>query len=89
MRGFSCESKSVTATPDIWNPVRPAQEQRIGSSCSAFPACTGVIDPIARAIELAKCWLVDRLCGPFPETPSDRAIRERGDLRFTSGPDDP
>jgi hypothetical protein len=41
------------------------------------------IDPLATAIELARCRLVDWWCGPFPETPSDRAIRERGDRRFT------
>jgi hypothetical protein len=45
------------------------------------------VDPVAGAIELARCWLVDRLCGPFPETPTDRAIRERGDRRFTDDPD--
>ena len=38
------------------------------------------------AIELAKRWVVDRLCRPFPETEVDRAIRERGDLRFTDDP---
>jgi hypothetical protein len=27
------------------------------------------VDPIMNVVELAKCWAVDRLCGPFPETP--------------------
>jgi hypothetical protein len=45
------------------------------------------IDPVASAIELAKCRLVDWLCGPFPETPADRPIGERGDRRFTNDPD--
>jgi hypothetical protein len=40
------------------------------------------IDPIVDAVELVKCWVVDRLCGPFPEQPADRAIREAGDWRF-------
>ena len=39
------------------------------------------VDTIITAVELAKCWVIDRLCGPIPET--DRAIRERGDRRFT------
>jgi hypothetical protein len=47
------------------------------------------IDRLAGAVELARCWIVDRLCGPFPETPTDRAIRERGDRRFTDDPDSP
>jgi hypothetical protein len=37
------------------------------------------VDVVANAIELAKCWIVNRLRGPFPETPTCRAIRERGD----------
>jgi hypothetical protein len=45
------------------------------------------LDFIANALELAKCWVVDRLCGPFPETPTDRAIRDRGDERFADKPD--
>jgi len=45
------------------------------------------VDPVANAIERVKCWLIDRICGPFPETSTDRAIRERGDPRFTSDPD--
>jgi hypothetical protein len=40
-------------------------------------------DPAASAVGLMKCWLADRLHGPFPETPTDRAIRERGDRHFT------
>jgi hypothetical protein len=47
------------------------------------------VDPIACAVELAKCRLVDWLCGPLPETPTDRAIRERGDRRFTDDPNPP
>jgi hypothetical protein len=47
------------------------------------------IDPIANAVEIARCWVVDRLCGPFPETPTDVAIRERGDRRFTDDPNQP
>jgi hypothetical protein len=47
------------------------------------------IDPIVDAVEAVKCWFVDALCGPFPETPTDRAIGERGDRRFTYGPDPP
>jgi hypothetical protein len=45
------------------------------------------IDPVTSAIEFARCRLVDWLCGPFPETPIDRAIGERGDERFTDKPD--
>jgi hypothetical protein len=44
------------------------------------------VDPVAGAVELVKCWLADMLCGQFPETPTDRAIRER-DRRFTDDPD--
>jgi hypothetical protein len=32
------------------------------------------VDPVVGAVELVKCWLADRLYGPFPETPIDRAI---------------
>jgi hypothetical protein len=45
------------------------------------------VDPIVDAVELVKCWIVDRLCGPFPETPTDRAIRKAGDRCFCD--DDP
>jgi hypothetical protein len=45
--------------------------------------CWRAVDPVVDLIELAKCWIVDRLYGPFPETPTDRAIRERGDRRFS------
>jgi DNA-binding sugar fermentation-stimulating protein len=38
--------------------------------------------PVVGAVELMKCWVVDRLCGTFPDTPTDRAIRERGDRHF-------
>ena len=41
------------------------------------------VDTITAAVELAKCWVIDRLCGPFPETETDRAIRERRDRRLT------
>jgi hypothetical protein len=44
------------------------------------------VDLVAGALALARCWLLDRLCGPFPETPTDRAISERGDRRFTDDP---
>jgi hypothetical protein len=42
------------------------------------------VDPVSSALELGKCWLVDRLYVPFPETPIDRSIQERGDQRFTA-----
>jgi hypothetical protein len=44
------------------------------------------IDPLAYAVELARCRLVDWTCGDFPETEVDKAIRERGDRRITSDP---
>jgi hypothetical protein len=37
-------------------------------------------------VELVKCWLVDRLCGSFPETETDQRIREAGDRRFRDDP---
>jgi hypothetical protein len=57
--------------------------------CSLSRLYWRAVDPIASAIELAKCWVVDRLCGPFPETDVDRAIKQRGDLRFVEDPADP
>jgi hypothetical protein len=44
------------------------------------------VDPIANAVELARCWIVDRLAGPIPESETDRAIREAGDRRFRDDP---
>jgi hypothetical protein len=46
-------------------------------------------DPIVDAVELVKCWVVDWLCGRFPETATDRAIREAGDGRFRDGDANP
>jgi hypothetical protein len=51
--------------------------------CSVSRLYRRLFDLIVDAIELAKCWIVDRLFGPFPETATDQAIRERGDWRFT------
>jgi hypothetical protein len=46
----------------------------------------GAIDPIANAVELARCWIVDRLAGPIPESETGQAIREAGDRRFRNDP---
>jgi hypothetical protein len=38
-----------------------------------------VIGAAERAFTTARLWLLDRLLGPTPETPADRAIREEGE----------
>jgi hypothetical protein len=55
--------------------------------CRLSAICWRAIDPAANAIELVKCWVVDRVAGPFPETATDRAIQKRGDWRFAGDPD--
>jgi hypothetical protein len=37
-------------------------------------------------VQLARCWIVDRLAGPIPESETDRAIREAGDRPFRDDP---